>query len=35
MAVDLDNGPSVAIPDDIPFAAVTARDLIKIIEELV
>lgn len=32
--VDLENMLSVVIPDDVPFEAVTARDLSKLIKEL-
>ena len=34
VVVDLENALGVVIPDDIPFAAVTARDLAKLVMEL-
>ncbi len=34
VVVDLEDALNVAIPDDIPFEAVTARDLAKLIREL-
>jgi acyl carrier protein len=34
VVVDLENALGVAIPDDIPFEAVTARDLAKLVKEL-
>ncbi|ABD12638.1 hypothetical protein CcI156_15220 [Frankia sp. CcI156] len=34
VVVDLEDALSVAIPDDVPFAAVTARDLAELIKEL-
>lgn len=34
VVVDLENSLGVAIPDDVPFEAATARDLAKLIQEL-
>jgi acyl carrier protein len=32
--VDVENTLGIVIPDDVPFAAATARDLIKLVEQL-
>ena len=34
VVVDLENALGVVIPDDIPYSAVTARDLAKLVTEL-